>query len=229
MKTSTKYSAEMKTTNPYKLLIMGLFLLAATCEPKVKFENPQPNGRKDLKAIPANYRGTYFEISDSVSLTINETLIIEEELRIALLTKQQLWEEIDTVFEVDTIVNVTKNTTVEFDFYDDSVKLTTQSIDTLFDLNLHSHLREYKGFLFLNNPLENNLWKVKIVKIKGDSLMMKSLVTESEIDTLRPLTQITTITDSIENKTEEYRMDPTKSEMKKILARKKLEYDYVRK
>ncbi len=219
----------MKTTNPYRLLIIALFLLAATCDPKVKFESPQPSGRKDLKAIPAIYHGTYFEITDSTSLTINKTSIIEEELRIALLTKQQLWEEIDTVFEVDTIVNVVKNTTVEFDFYDDSVKLTTQTIDTLFDLNLHSHLRTYKAYLFLNTPLEDDFWKVKILKAKGDSLMLKSLVTESEIDTISPLTQITTITDSIEHKTKEYRLNPTKSEIKKILARKKLEYNYVRK
>lgn len=219
----------MKTTNPFRWLFIALFLLAATCDPKVKFESPQPAGRKDIKVIPAIYHGSYIETSDSTTLTINDISIVEEELRIALLTKQQLWEEIDTVFEVDTIVTIVKNTTVEFDFYDDSVRLTTHSRDTLFELGPQAHIREYKGFLFLNTPLEDDLWKVKILKIKGDSLMMKPVVTESEIDNISLLTQITTITDTIENKTEEYILNPTKSEMKKILAVKKLEFAFVKK
>jgi hypothetical protein len=218
----------MNTSKLYRFLIVSLFLLAATCDPKVKFESPQPNGRKDLSSIPSNFHGEYLELADSLNLTIDSKLIVQEELRIARLTKQQLWEEIDTVFEFDTILNIVDNTTVAFDFYDDSVQLTTHTVDTLFDLADNGILREYKGFLFLNTPLENDLWKVKVVKIKGDSLMLSSLVTESEIESIRPITQVIAIADTLEHKTKEYRLNPKKSEMKKILTRKKLEFGYIR-
>lgn len=216
----------MKTSNVYQLIILSLFILAATCDPKVKFENPQPEGRKDLIVIPGKYIGTYREVSDSTNLIINETMITKEELRIARLTKAQLWAEMDTVFEMDTTVNIFGNMTVDFDFYDDSVQLTTYNLDTLFDLNNQGILRQYKGYVFLNSPLENDFWKVKIIKTKGDSLLFRSLISESEIDTIRPLTEVITIKDSVEHKPEEYRLNPSKSEMKKILSLKAVKYNY---
>jgi hypothetical protein len=120
------------------------------------------------------------------------------------------------------------NMTVEFDFYDDSVQMTTNDVDTLFGVDQTSYLREFKGFLFLNTPLDNDLWKVKIMKAKGDSLMLTQLVKVEEIESVSSITHITTIRDTLEHKPEEFRLKPSKSELKKILARKKLEFGYLK-
>ncbi len=219
----------MKTTKPWKILFAALILLAATCDPKVKFENPQPKGKKNLDALPADVQGKYLELADSSILTIDSKMIVKEVLKIARLTKQQLWAEIDTVFEIDTIVPVAGNMTVEFDFYGDSVQLTTLDVDTLFNLPDGDILRKYKDIFFLNTPLKNELWKVQIMGIKGDSLMLTSLVPLAEIDSISPLTRIITIRDTTEDKVEEYRLNPSTAQLKKILARKEITFGYVKK
>ncbi len=218
----------MNTKQTWRFIIAAILLLSATCDPKVKFEDPQPSGRKNLDAIPAGYHGKYLELSDSATLTIGSNLIVKEDLKTVRMTKMQLYEEIDTVFELDTLVYITDNMTVEFQFYGDSVNVITYDADTLFNLSENNLLREYKGFLFLNTPLEDDLWKVKIIKAKEDSLMLANLVSTSEIDTISPLTHIITIKDTTENKIDEYRLNPTKSELKKILARKKMDFGYLK-
>lgn len=218
----------MKIIKRYVFLIFASLLLAATCDTKVKFKNPQPTGRNNLTSIPSVFHGKYLELADSLTLTIDAKLIVKEELKITRMTKKQLYAEIDTVFEVDTIVHVTENMTLEFKFYGDSVKLTTYDVDTMFNLSDNAILREYKGFHFLNSPLGNNLWKVQIMKSKGDSLMLTSLISVSEIDTIHPLSPITIIKDTVENKVEEYILNPTKSELKKILVRKEMDFGYIR-
>ncbi|MBN2523072.1 MAG: hypothetical protein JXB24_07335 [Bacteroidales bacterium] len=218
----------MKTTQAWKILFAALILLAATCDPKVKFENPQPNGKKNLDVLPAGLQGKYLELADSSILTIDSKTIVNEVLKIARLTKQQLWTEIDTVFEIDTIVTVAGNMTVEFDFYGDSVQLTTHDVDTLFNLMDKDVLRKFKGIHFLNTPLKNELWKVQIMRIKGDSLMLTSLVPLAEVDSIISLTPVITIRDTSEDKVEEYRLNPSIAQLKKILARKEMEFGYVK-
>ena len=218
----------MKISKLHIFLIVALFLIAATCDNKVKFKNPQPAGKKDLYSIPAVFHGKYLELADSLTLTIDAKLIIEEDYQSSRMTKEELYIEIDTVFEIDTLIYVAGNTSLEFKFFGDSVEIITYDVDTLFNLAEHDAIRKYKGFHFLNSPLENNLWKVQIMRAKGDSLMLTSLISVSEIDTINPLSPITIIRDTVENKIEEYILDPSKSEVKKILSRKEQKYGYVR-
>ncbi|MGD2033817.1 MAG: hypothetical protein PVF73_02100 [Bacteroidales bacterium] len=219
---------EPETKQSLKILLAALLLIAATCDPKVKFERPQPNGKKDLETIPARFRGKYQDLSDSTTLTIDARSIVKEDLKIARLTKQQLWAEIDTVFERDTTVHVVDNMTVDFKFYGDSVQLTTYDADTLFSLFKNHVIRKFRGYHFLNTPLEDNLWKVQIMKASGDSLTLEDLVSQSEADSLSMLVNMTIIRDTIEDKIEEYRLNPTKPELKLILAKKEKKYGYVK-
>jgi hypothetical protein len=208
--------------------IILLFLLVAACGPEVKFVKPLPAGKRNLAEIPANYQGSFRSIADSSVLTIDRLFIISNETDYRRMTKEQLFQEMDTVIDHDTLVWITPAWCVEVNLLGDSAEYISKQSDTLFRKEGSNCIRKYRDYLFLNKQTADNYWTIQIMKMLNDSLYFDGLVSAAEIDSIRIITDIKTIADTAENKIQAYHLNPSNTELNTILKRKHISPVYVK-
>ncbi|MBN1598875.1 MAG: hypothetical protein JW894_11330 [Bacteroidales bacterium] len=210
------------------LPILLIFLVFVNCKPKVLFKKAQPKRIKNLHYLPAEYLGKYLNVKDSSVLTIDSIIILHEEFEFSKMTRQELYEDIDTVINHDTTVYIDENWVIAIRIFGDSASYSSYMVDTLFNLDNNDVLRKYEGYLFLNKLSDNELWEISIMKLTSDSLLFDPLVRSSEIDSLRSITRIREIKDpEEENKIKEYHLNPTRKQLRKILEKHPVEYSYL--
>jgi hypothetical protein len=208
--------------------VLFLLLLISACGPEILFQHPLPKGKKDMPVIPALFYGTYKNIGDSSMLFIDSLQIISTKTDNRRMTRIQLFAEIDTTIDHDTLVWVTPGWSIEIKFFGDSAEFISQECDTLFRWKPASCIREFRQILFLNTQTSDQYWTVQIIQLTNDSLYLGDLVSTAEIDAVRELTHVVTIPDTVNNKVREYRLNPTQHELKSILKRKKIKPAWVR-
>ena len=207
------------------ILVAGLIL---SCEPSVYFLSPQPAGIKNLPEIPREYAGSYFNTKDSTLLFISSDQLIHRETDYSIMTREKLYEEIDTVIDHDTLVYAAPNWTVEINLIGDSAEYISKTIDTLYLSGPENYIRKWHDFLFLNMKTDEGKWTVYILKKNDTQLFFDELLKSSEVDTVKTIVEITPVIDTVENKITEYYLDPSKKELLGILKNKKVSYDYLK-
>lgn len=209
----------MKKVSLYSLII--IFLLS--CEPGtgVRFEEAQPAGKQNLKKFPRKYRGKYLNLNDSSVLTIDLKKITSEWSQFTRVVKDSLYAELDIIIEQDTVIKLGDNWQIEVKFIGDSAEVKSHSRYTVFSISEKDKLRKFKGYLFLNYSLAENAWDVDVLKKENGFLSFEKLVYVSDIDTLTEITNIETVTDTINDEIQEYILKPKRKELKQILKAKK--------
>jgi hypothetical protein len=195
---------------------------------EVRFTEPQPKNKRDLKEIPRKYQGQYISKSDSSILTIDSKMVYQEWIVNAKVSDVEMKEELDTIYKQDIKVEISDNWTMTIDVEGDSTTIETYGIDTLFLLSEKTKLRQYKGYLFLNYSRTDSTWSVKLLKLENNQLDFDDLVHHSEIDTLREITPIITQIDTATNRAERHDLEPKRKELKAILKQKESDLRFTK-
>lgn len=201
------------------VLLLGLALVA--CEDVVKFEEPQPVGKKGLNQIPGRLRGTYFSASDSTFLTINKTQIIEW----VDIESRTLIDSLDIEIDSTKITGQTSDSiqisegayTLSFKFLPgDSVIVYYSYKYTIFEIS-HDHLlKRFKGHYFLNYRRTDNNWRVRRLTLNNDDLSFSRIRVPEDITQLKEITEVQELkSDSV--KVISYKLNPTRKELKRLM------------
>ncbi len=222
-------------SKPYRLIPFyrfAAFVLATglvfACEPPVYFLSPQPAGVKNLPEIPLHYTGSFFNIKDSTRIVISANRVINYETDYSIMTREQLYQEIDTVIDHDTLVYASPNWTVEINLIGDSAEYISRKVDTLFLAGTENYIRKWHDFLFLNMKATEGKWLVHIMKNEDNQLFFDELLKSAEVDSVNSIVEITPVIDTVENKIIEYYLDVSKKELSRILKKKEVSFDYIK-
>lgn len=204
-------------------------LLSCTPTPEVRFLEPQPINKRDLKSFPNIYQGKYRSKTDSSILIIASKMITEELIGVAKIAKNDMFEELDTIFLSDTEVTLADNLSLTVIIDGDSAIMRTNGgIDTLFILSDKTKLRSLKGYLFLNSQRTDSTWRVKALQLKDGNLGFDELISSNQIDSLKDITHIVTGFDSVANRIDHYNLNPEKRELKEILRIRETETGFIK-
>ena len=212
------------------LILFVLLLTLTTCGPDVKYTEPQPKGISNLKSIPTEYHGSFKNLTDSTSIIIDSFSIKKEWKSTELIHRDSLEKELKMPIKNDTILIIkdkllldktAESLLLTIKFCNDSAKVRVRGLETLFALSDSQLVRAYKSFCFLNFKTKDGYWLVKTLKLNGDLLDYSELIDYKEIENFGSIINITSIKDT-SNKVVEYRLSPSRKELRKILKEKKL-------
>jgi hypothetical protein len=180
-----------------KFLFAVVFFLQISCSqvPLFKFKEPQPPDLIDLPYIPEQYYGKYLSTKDSSIITINPKLIIQEWNEYSEIEKSKMKEILDTIYDSNKLIKLGQNWTMTILIKNDSVKMSTYQIDTLFQMSGNKILRSFKGQLFINEK-EGKYWSVDIVVLRDNKLEIGTLTEESKLLFLETIPEQTILLDS---------------------------------
>lgn len=210
-----------------KLILFLILIFFVGCGPYIWFKVPQPEGRDNLKSFPENLFGRYTSVYDTSAIRIESNKIIREYRENLLMSKIEFREETGDSIPEDTSFTFTDKWHIKIKSYGDSVKVFSSMDDELFKISDEQLLREYRGYYFLNYQDTNDYWRVKILKLFGDTLEFDNILTTDDIENIRNITTIETVKDTSEEYVRHY-LKPTKRELKKILKRRSTGDKYVK-
>lgn len=178
------------------------------------FDVPQPDGKRELGAIPRKYRGEYIEESDmNRKLIINDKYIISVKSGSAIIPKDALKDSLNEDFSYRNgkiysglgVYDVTEK--------NDSLYLSVTFSDTLFALSASNKLKRLNGELILNRR-DSLFWKINILNLRKDTLhWWWNLNSKEDYIALKSVVKNVTINAD----TTVVNLQPTKKEFKKIL------------
>lgn len=199
------------------LLIVTLFF---SCETPVKFETPQPQGKKDIKDIPKQLHGMYLSVSDNFYLTINERAIVKWMDIEYIEHKDSLTIEIDStkfLNKPDKSLEIKESkVNLLLDFKGDSVVSHYSYRDTIFEISDTEILRKFKGNYFLNYRINEESWKLQKLTLNKNTLLFSSIKLPEDIALIEQFTEVQEIK-SENGDIIEYKLKPSKKELKKLL------------
>lgn len=217
------------------ILLVALFTLT-TCGPDVKFAEPQPKGFSNLKCIPSEYHGRFMSTSDSTFITIDSSFIKKEWRSSEFIQRDSLEKELKMSIKCDTNIIIkdkllldetAESIILSIKLGKDSAKVRIKGLETLFALSDSQLTRSYKNFCFLNYKTKDGFWLVKTLKLNGKFLDFSDLIDSNEIENIFSITKVTSVRDT-SNKVIEYRINPTRKELRKILRKKNVDNGYKR-
>lgn len=218
------------------ILLLTLLFTLTTCGTDVKFENPQPLWGKNLKFIPKDYYGQYKGLKDSSLIIIDSISINKLWKNNEFMHRDSLEKELKTSIKRDTIIYIkdqfshdqnSKALTLNIKVINDSTRVMFRGYETLFEVSDSQIVRTFKNYCLLNFKTKDGYWLVKTLKLNENRLDFSDLINSKEIENFGNITNITTIKDTA-NKVVEYRLNPTKRELKKILRKRKIEEGYIK-
>ncbi|MFC2151173.1 hypothetical protein ACFLSE_01485 [Bacteroidota bacterium] len=202
-----------------KIIIFVLLALLISCGPYIWYKTPQPKGGENLSTFPEELLGRYSSVTDTAFIRIESTKIIKEYRENLLMTKVEFREEMGDTISEDTSFTFADNWDIKIKSFGDSVNVFSKKDDELFKISEDQILRGYKGYYFVNFLDTNDFWRVKILKLTGDTLEFDHLLIEEDIEYIKGITAVETHSDTSEE-ISEYYLDPTKRELKKILKQR---------
>jgi hypothetical protein len=211
------------------LILIAVALLCYKCDygPKVRFTEPQPAHKGNLKSIPKSYHGNYFNTKDSSLLTI-EPLVICKTLEARLLVaKENMKTELDTVYERDTLIKE-GSWSMKVHIFNDSAQVDYTCIDTLYDFSRQSVVKSFKGYLFLNKMHLDSTWSVDVLYKRRNELNINTLVSYDQIDSLKDVSSMVTEVYGDSGKISHYKLTPQKRDLKKLIKKSYYNTEYIR-
>ncbi len=160
-------------------------LLTGSCaEERIRFPEPQPSGTKADARLRKPFPGTYFNAEDSVWL-----LISEDNIR---MSNHLVWESgkseeggFEGQFSVgkDSVKNI--KIEVQSRGKGDSLDVDTHFEELVIDLNKGGVAKYYKGYYFLNTPIEGeNAYRLRILQEEKHGVSMLSIQSDSVLHLL---------------------------------------------
>ncbi len=202
-----------------KLIIYIALILLLGCGPYIWFKVPQPENSKNLNGFSDHLLGRFKSVYDSAIICIEPDRIIKEYRENLILTKTEFREEIGDTISEDTSFTFTDNWFITIKSFGDSVSIKSSKNEEIFQISENQLLRYYKDYYFLNYKDSNEYWKVKILKLTGDTLEFDNILTDDDLRFIKNITAIEIYTDSVHEE-KEFFLKPTKRELKKILKRR---------
>jgi len=213
------------------LLSLSICTLLLSCDKNANhvllFEGPQPMNGNDLKEFSSSLQGKYIKEEDSSFLLIDKNKIIEVSMYSWMFSQNQLdsTEGVD-IHDKKSIVDYYKKQGFEASVIGDSIWIKVIMTDTLFRFSDNSKLRKYKGNYFLNTEVYEGAWEVcKLELLKDKQLKLSYIYPEdsTEVDKMEKITAVSIINQDSESYQQEYKINPSKKEFKKIVR----EEDFV--
>ncbi len=181
------------------------------------FKESQPTKDRFIKNIPSEFIGNYSD-TDSTQLIIDRKLVYYKWTNKDYISVSAF----DSIKDSLRIVGnraYTKNDFFEFRKLKDSIEITTVNYDTVFRISNFQKAKRIKNTLVLNTQ-DSIYWKIKVLSLDGNTLMITSLVSEEDRNRMDSLSKINS-----------YKVDATKiifqvskSEFRKMVSLKKLGY-----
>jgi len=195
-----------------------VFLFTACIDNTVYFEKPQPEGLKNLAALPTFYLGEYLD-KDSNQLTIDKKRVILKSYYSMSYTKA----EIDRTkkFYIDKMYLIDRKTNEKFAFKmaHDTIVAQEYNIDTIFNLSDDNIARQFKGNLILNYK-KNSSWRVEVLSLNSWILKHSNFTSKDLFNKLTTISNSEVVTDSTKKVTVRKFLKPTKKQFENILSQK---------
>lgn len=179
------------------------------CEPLVTFIEPQPVDTENLSKFPSRLRGVYLSLSDSSILTINDKLIQRTYDFEYKIHPNQLASTARLLG--DTLINVETSERELIKQDGDSLLIHIHIVDTLFLMDYDNVVRKFKGRYFLNTRDDKSGWSVEKMQLSKGQLMISSISTKEEIESLK------VITETAQDTVAPYNFIATKRQFKKFV------------
>jgi len=220
-----------------KWTVLGVTLLTLiTCEPEVKYTEPQPKGISNLKSIPVEYHGRYRNVKDSTLLVVDSFSIVKEWRSIEKMHRDTLDKELKMHINRDTsfkyrddllLENSSSYLFLNIHLINDSARVGVTGYEVLFAVADTQLVRTYKKFCFLNLKTKDGYWLVKTLRTRDSMLDFSDMIDVKEIDRIKSTADVTEIKDTAQ-KVVEYRVSPSLREIRRILKGKKFESSFRR-
>jgi len=213
---------KVRGQSSWRIVYILLFVSSlVACEDRVRFEEPQPTEKNNLRKIPGRLRGTYLSTSDSTYLTIDEKKIVKwSNLEISGL-RDSLDLEIDSArleaVRPDSIWVSDGNYMLTIkQLPNDSLMVYYSYRDTVFQLSEEHVLRKFRGHYFLNYKIRNSQWRVRQLTLENGELSFSKITVPEDLEDLRKISEVEEIDPE---KTGEifYRLKPSKKEFKRLI------------
>ena len=211
----------MKSHLIFCLVIQSLFFFSCA-EDKVKFEEPQPAGVKSDAKIREKFRGNFFSSEDSTWLVVREDKIwISSQNPDASNSNPSghLKSKVNAngSFGADSSVNISIK--VNHDQLADSFSIEGKFEEFIYDKTKGSEARMFKGFYFLNKPVENGMgYKVRVLKMNAEGLALCRIASDSVLHLLENEEFVKKDGNGNDEENEEnWKLKPSRKELKKLL------------
>jgi hypothetical protein len=202
------------------ILLAAFVSLLNACAPKkpyydLSFNQPQPEGIKNLNEFPYSYRGTFVD-SDSNVLTIGKTIVLFTSKYKFKIPKQEVDTSKDCSIEKNYLIEKNSKNKIPFILKNDTLYCVSYISDTLYDLH-RDIVRKHKGNLILNKEDYDNLWSVSIISIKLNELKVRDFDSADLFEKLRKISNVEVVTDQTKKITIRRILKPTKKQFENIL------------
>jgi hypothetical protein len=169
--------------------IVIVALVLDSCEPAATFDKPQPDNIKSLTSFPERLQGRYLADDLTSIVTITDKLITRHYDYDYKVFK----DSIGSSYKIagDTLINLTEGTKEKILLKGDSVTLHANWKDTLFNISADNVLKKFKGYYFLNNRYDDNVWEVKELSLTKGVLTVGSISDTIDIQRLKEITETT--------------------------------------
>lgn len=203
------------------LLIAILFLFSCNDNNRVKFEKPQPASVRELKHFGKDIQGVYVKYSNP-----NKTMAIFPDYIATNLHIQfrigRFGLQLDSSAHFDinndsALIAYFKQQNVDARITGDTIVYSQSIVDTIFMITENHILKRYKRNYFLNYKFDDNYWRVKKIKVRGDTLYVGEIYPN---DSLLHYDYASLDTNINEKHAKEYILSPSKREFKKLMRSK---------
>jgi len=204
----------------YHNLVVGTLLFLSACAPKkteiaeIAFNQPQPEGIKNLIEIPSSYRGKYMD-KDSNLLMIDKTHMIFILVYEIKISKQEADTSKEFHIENQYLVISGLKEKLPFTLKADTLYVKQYKNDTLYDLR-KDIIRKFKGYLILNKEYDD-LWNVKIASTKSGEIKIRNFSPDNIFEKLTKLSNSEVVTDQTKQIIVKRFMKPTRKQFEAIL------------
>lgn len=214
-----------------------LFLVA--CGPQVKFVQPQPKGGKNLSRLPRELYGRYIEMNDSSLLEIDSFRVVKRWFSEKIIPRDSI-KEIEKDFEIliqrDTQIYVSEKRDnwlssglrLDVKFLDDSVRVSVNAENIMFEVSDSQLVRKYRGYCLLNTRTKEGLWLIKVFTLKGSNLHFDDLLDADQVKNLKRITRVDGPVDSVKKQPTEFYLNPTRRELRRILRTRNSEPNFTK-
>lgn len=214
-----------------------LFLVA--CGPQVKFVQPQPKGGKNLSRLPRELYGRYIEMNDSSLLEIDSFRVVTRWFSEKIIPRDSI-KEIEKDFEIliqrDTQIYVSEKRDnwlssglrLDVKFLDDSVRVSVNAENIMFEVSDSQLVRKYRGYCLLNTRTKEGLWLIKVFTLNGSNLHFDDLLDADQVKNLKRITRVDGPVDPVKKQPTEFYLNPTRRELRRILRTRNSEPNFTK-
>jgi hypothetical protein len=167
------------------VLILTIAAAARSCD-KADFEKPQPDGTKNLTAMPAELKGKYLGEEDSAQMVVDDRGILVHRSDRHSMHISQVDSADRPKLRRDTSF-YEKDVFLRLRLTDDSVRIIASYDDTVLFLPGGDYLRKYNNDYLVSKRLKERKWGVTLVSLMGNNLSLRTTQTKEDIKALQSL------------------------------------------